>query len=379
MTLVYRLLGAAARIGQRLSLIRINFVPLNLALMVGLVALVLLGANETRDAVVNGNKPRVASVSEVLAHKNTERNYITVKGVLIPVAVLQKTRKSKYATEARVESSYLPMIDPLGMRALLVKWEGDQDSQAEPKETEITGMLVPLEDGVRAKLEEMGGKIDEIPFDMEYMLVQGRAPGNGATWAGVTAVSALLLALFGITFLNKYVVFQRAAASPMAGLTSTPSGSTPSLPPVPVAPTAGGPPPIPTVSAPGIDLRVTGRFTLDEKNAQRFLNVPAGLVKLDTGEIALFSNIDASNRFMGFTTADRQGMWAIVLQPASLGKLETGYLYDGLAQRPAFRIHYADAYTGAASNAILSCASESEREMILSELNQLAGYSLART
>jgi hypothetical protein len=169
--------------------------------------------------------------------------------------------------------------------------------------------------------------------------------------------------LMAVTFMKRYVVFRKTGI-PQTIATVAP----PALP--------NTPPPLPG-QEPEFDLRVTGFFRLDEKNAQRFLNVPAALARLDSGEVALISNIDASNKFFGVTTTERVGHWAILMPPASLQKPTFGYLYDGLAERPAFRLNYTDAVNGTRSEAILSFATEEERTTALGELNRMVGYNLA--
>ena len=356
MTLFYRLLGMVARLSERLSHMRINFIPLNLLAIAGLAALFALGVTETRDAVVNGTKPRATRISEVLDHRDVDHNYVTVKGLLLPSAGFTKVEEDKYSKNQKVEASYIFLIDVEGKRILLVERKGEV-TEGEPVETQVTGMLIPMESELRSKLMEKEGKIDNVPVDTQYMLVEGKQPGNASLYATLMTVSGVFLLLFLVTFFSRYVVFQKTRSVSSTGAMMPSNVSLEQ----------------------GIDLRVTGKFVLDEKNANRFLNVPARLVTLTTGEIGLVSNIDASSRFFGVTTSERKGLWAIILQPGSLSRLETGYLYDGFAARPAFRIRYNDGPSQGAGSAILSFASETERGIMLGELNKLAGYSLPHT
>jgi len=206
----------------------------------------------------------------------------------------------------------------------------------------VTGMLRPMDSDLRAKAQEGGGTIEGVPLDLDTMLVEGEQPGNALVWGLVAGAAALLLALFVITFLMKYVVFQK----------------------VPLAPGRfGGAPDVDP--AQGANVRVTGNFLLDGKSGQRFLDVAAGYGSLETGELAFVSNIDASSRFMGVTTASRKGMWAVIFQNGSARVLDHGLLYAGFTPRPALRVDYREIATGKPSQAILSFGTEGERAHIL--------------
>ena len=124
----------------------------------------------------------------------------------------------------------------------------------------------------------------------------------------------------------------------------------------------------------GYDIRATGRFVLDEKNAQRFLDVPAGMGTLQTGEMAVVANVDASSNFMGITTEKRAGLWALLVEPGSLARPERGTLYLGLAARPAIRFQYRSAATHQSEAAILTSSTAAGRAALIAERNQLAGY-----
>jgi hypothetical protein len=120
-----------------------------------------------------------------------------------------------------------------------------------------------------------------------------------------------------------------------------------------------------------IDLRVLGRFFLQGRIARHFLGVPAGVARLDTGEIALLSKIDASSRFFGVKTKDRAGTWAITLPPEAVQHLETGYQYLGWTRRPALQVQYVG-HDGRTATAVLGCGSEVERARLQAELQRSA-------
>ena len=115
----------------------------------------------------------------------------------------------------------------------------------------------------------------------------------------------------------------------------------------------------------GANVRVTGNFLLNGQSGQRFLDVPAGYGSLETGEVVFASNIDASNRFMGFTTSNRKGLWTMIFQNGSARVADHGLLYSGFAVRPALRVNYREAATGKPGQAVLSFGTDGERAQVL--------------
>jgi hypothetical protein len=330
MSPVYRLLGIAARVGETLGRTRINFIPISWGVVFGLGVLAVAGAGQFRDAVVNDTKSRAVGISELLAHQDTDRNFVTVKGILIPAAVFKKSKRGY------VESSYLALVSVADKRALLVKYAGNRDSEADAAEAEVTGMLETLESNLASELRKTGGEVSGLPIDTELMLVAGRAPGNSLVWGIVTVAAVSLLIALLVARKSHYVVF-RPETAPDAEL--SPSSSPPD----------------------GIDLRASGLFQLDARAAQRFLDVPAEILRLESGDLAIVSNIDASSRFFGIKTADRAGLWAIVVRPEYLTSIEHGTLFLGFGPKPALRLSYRDLGNGKPMRAVLSFADAAQR------------------
>lgn len=339
MTLLYRMMGLVAQLNQRLSRMRINLIPLNWAAMVGLGALLAASAAGWQDAHANGQTPRTVSVGQVLAHTQMDKNFVSVQGVLVPGSGFDLKENGT------IKHVWLPMVDVPGHRAILVQRDADGGGQA--AQATITGMLRPMDSELKTKVQGDGSAVDGVPLDTDYMLVEGQQPGSAALWALGTVLSAVLLALFVITFLTKYVVFQKVDRAPGALAGADGSDVDP---------------------AQGADVRVTGTFLLDAKTAQRFLDVPAGYGTLESGETIFASNIDASNRFMGMTTSKRAGIWSLVLQNGTARVGEHGLLYAGTAVRPALKLSYVEAATGKPASAILSFGTERERARVLALL-----------
>lgn len=335
MSILYRLMGVVALVNQKLSRMRINLVPLNWVVMIGLGILVSVAVGEWHDASSNGAAPRPVSVASVLANSSTDKNYVAVQGILVPDEGFELKKNGA------VEHTWVPMVDVKGRQAFLVE-RASAGLGGKPAQATVTGMLRPLDSKLRTKAQEDGGTIEGVPLSLDTMLVEGQQPGSALVWGLVAGTAALLLALLVITFLMKYVVFQK----------------------VPLAPGRfGGAPDVDP--AQGANVRVTGNFLLDGKSGQRFLDVPAGYGSLETGELVFASNIDASSRFMGVTTSSRKGMWAVIFQNGSARVLDHGLLYSGFAARPALRVDYRETATGKPSQAILSFGTEGERAHIL--------------
>lgn len=350
MDLTYRLLGIAARLSERMSHFRVNFVPINWAVMVLLGAFAITGASVTRDALVNGQQPRAVKVGELLEHRNLDRNYVSVKAPLVRYVLSEHEKGSDVA-----ERTWGLLLDPETKRGMLAEFEGPVGSPSDEVEvTALTGMVVSLKGDVRRKMEEAGGKIDDVPVELDYVLKTGDAPGSAVVGIVTTLVCGIPLALLLIVFAMKYTIFRRTGdyGVDMAAMSAE-------------------------VPEQGIDLRATGRFVLDQKNAQRFLDMPVAMGTLETGELALVANVDASRSFMGITTEQRKGYWGLVMEHGSVSNVERGILYIGTAARPALRFRYRVAGTRTTDTAIVSVGNAAEREAVAAELSKVAGYSVA--
>lgn len=333
----HRLLGVVAVVGQRLSLVRINFIPLHLAAMIGLGVLASLGTKTYRDALVNDREPRQVTLAEVLDHVDTVHNFVAVKGTLIPEPLFQVTQKR--SGREQVEASFLPLLDRDKPRALLVRHAGDFPPGKEARDAVVTGMLVSLDDKVRGELVRTGGKIQNVPFDLDYMLEENAKPGNAVAWGVTTAVATLLLLAMFVTWRWKYVVFRATGA--------------PELQPAAAAAPEGA-----------IALRLSGHLRL-ANHKRHFVDMPAMVVRDDDGQLLVLSNIDASSTFFGVKTTDRRGLWSAILDAGRLAEMETGDQYLGWQRRPALRLAAAE---GAV---VLSCFSAADRVQLQQELLRL--------
>jgi hypothetical protein len=313
----YYVLGAVAKLNASMWRRRINFLPLNV-LAVGLM--VLAGYGTVSDAIESlhsTSTPLAVSLAQIHQDPLTQR-FVSVTGVDFPVALYEYGSKAANGDITRVDKSWTPLLDRASQRILLVQRPG-RIAEGDPRESTVTGMLREMDTKVRTSLASQHDTVQGVPVETRYMLVAGERPGNSIASALISLVLFAVVALFVIATANGNTIFQRKdLGSPVSKLKSVES------------------------------LRVggTGTFALDRSGEvveKRFIEVPSVLARAEDGNPALFSNIDASSRFMGFTTSDRSGVWSIAIAPASVRGAESGFLYWGTARRPAFRFMYVTA------------------------------------
>jgi hypothetical protein len=374
MRIIYGLMGLVARMSNRMSRFRVNGIPSNWGI-IGICAFIILVASEARqDAVSNGAIPRAMTAGEFLqlAESDFGHRYVAVRGELHPEASL------------RIESSgddydLVPMVDKTGGRGFFVKTGVSAYSGRQPFEATVTGMMWGVDSSLR---RDLAAKVGTGNFNTDAQLSEGQTPGNPVT---STVLIIILSAISGVLLLSsllKHVIFQRTGAKATASIKAS---ATPS----PFASAATAPASTPATSAPGAvseanarqsatqnaTLRVTGKLRLHQKCAARFLDVPAFLMRLKGGELAVASHIDASPSLDGRVTESRVGVWLIVPQAGSL-RWEEGRLYHGFKPAPALRLRYNDALDkGKKSTAVLSFANETERAAIMLELTKEAAGS----
>lgn len=341
MEFFYRLLGIAARINESASRLRVNFIPVNLAMMLVLgFGSFLTGVGAIVEAGETG-PPRSVRLVDVLAHRGTERRFVRMAGNLDPTVSLQA--RSGDGDEDAVTKTWVPLVDGSGKRGILVELHGTSPVTDAGRTVELIGRLESLDTDLLAKLQEKKGKVGGIKIDTDLALVEGSQPVNPFVLALLSLLTGIPAALLFITAAKQYVVFRKVPLLPGA-----PVGELPDK----------------------IDLRMTGRFVLDGRNGRRFLDVPSVSGPSETGELLFVSNIDASSRFFGITTSNQKGYWVIAVQPGSLQAPEPGVLYLGTAARPALRLRYRPASGGPVETAVASFGSEVERFAFLQRLHQ---------
>jgi len=327
MSAFYSVLGVVAKMNAALWRYRINFLPLNV-LLVGAMGIWGLGAlNSAIEGSHNDATPMAVSIQQIHDQANPSQNYVAVTGLDVPKALYEFGDKDANGEITRVERSWSPLVDTASQRILLVQRSGKTPGGQTHTAT-VTGMLRELPSDVRSGLAAHHDTIQGLAVETRYTLVAGEEPANSMTSALTAAVILSLVALFVIATIKRNTIFRRADfGSAVAKVKS------------------------------GDPLRVgaTGTFALEQEGKtieKRFVAMPALLAHLDNGNPALFSNIDASSKFMGVTTSKRAGVWTLGIQRGSVHGVRVGYLYWGASRRPALRFSYTSA--GKKREAIIS-------------------------
>ena len=323
---LYRLLGIVASINGRMSLVRVNFIPSNVGVFVLLVWGAVSGFDQFFEAQRNGDTPRMQALGTVLTYaSDPEQQYVSVKGLLMTGARMEYGQTGANGEITSVEKAWAPLVDPATRRAVLVQLGPQRPLDDTSTVTTITGMLRPMESRLRSELTEGSFKEDGKQIDQRFVLVEGETPSPAALALLLGAGCGGLLALFTIAAVKRNVIF------------------------MPLSTSDG---PVPAQETPS--LFVSGKLHLDEQNRQRFVNVPAAVGTLESGDLAIVSNIDASSRWMGMKTADRAGMWMLAIRPGSTTDVQHGYVYSGWTRLRAVRFRYVSAMDGANERAVLS-------------------------
>lgn len=311
---LYHCLGLIAKVNPALWRFRINFIPLNLLVIFGLGAVGVATWQSAIDAVRNARTPFEISLEQIRSNREIVQNYVRVNGVEIPVAVYQYGSKDKDGSMTRVDKQWFPLLDSHKKYLLLIQRTGNLQS-GQPHPTTITGMLRPMDSDIRARLAAANDQIEGIPVETRYMLVENEGPGELWISGLVSAFAFLSLLCIGIASLKRNAIFQAEARTPAPAQTIRSERS--------------------------LRVGATGRFSLDGKITQRFVDVPA-VLSGEQGFPLVMSKIDASRRFMGAVTSKRAGIWIMPLKPGTVRNVQFGFLYFGLSRRLAFRFSYED-------------------------------------
>ena len=323
---LYRLLGVIAAVNGRMFLIRVNFIPVNVALFILLAFGAITGFEQFEDARHNSATPKTQSLGTLLTtNAAPEQDYVSVRGLLFTGARLEYGTKGSNGELRSVDNAWAPLLDSQSKRALMVELSPTHRRVDDTEAIAVTGMLRPMNTVLRAELSKEGFSYGGVPIDQRYVLMEGEKPASFAPALLLGIGCAMVLLLFVIATVKRNVIF-------LADKTSER--------------------PVPAQAEPSFF--VSGKLHLDEKNRQRFVNVPAAIGTLESGELAIVSNIDASSSFMGMKTSERVGMWMLAMRPGSMTEVQPGYIYSGTKRFRAVRFRYVSSMDGASERAVLS-------------------------
>lgn len=339
---IYRLLGLTAYLSESASRTRGNGIPLNWLVLLVLGFLLAWPMHEAIEVKNNEGDPIQTTVAEATNSNKLLDRYIIITGQLHPEESVTETENNKVKDE---NISWIPLVDTEHRRAMYVKTditepsrgvisrvEGSQANFAAAPRVYVSGMLRKIPTGLQSAVRTSSKPIAGINLNSEYMLVAGSKPSGFYFWVGLSVLFAIPILLVLYVMFRRYVVFR---ADPAVG-----SGIDPSAAP-------------PETQEP-LDLRATAQFVLQENVRRRFHRVPSVIAQLESGDMAILANVDASSRFMGTVTKNRSGIWAAVIRNETLSPPEYGTLYFAIKAYPAFRIHYTDAVKNAPASAILA-------------------------
>jgi hypothetical protein len=325
---VYRFLGVVASINRRLWLIRVNFIPLNVALMFGLLVAVVAGYSQLSEGLANQQDAAPQSLAVLLSAGRPTQDYVAVQGKLFTDARLEYGTEGSDGKLKRVEKRWAPLLDSGTGKVLLVQLARSRPNREEPEDLTIKGMLRPMPPNLHNRLASSSFMFAGAPVESRFMLVEGQHPEEWSSGALLAVGCGLLLVAFAAATFWRNVVFRKdgPAADALAAIQSAP------------------------------ELKVSGRMFLNEKISQHFANMPAAFGTLESGELAMVSNIDASSRFMGVKTSDRSGLWTIAIVPGSVTDSEAGHVFWGFKKWRAVRFRYVNRSTGRHEQVVVATA-----------------------
>jgi hypothetical protein len=329
MSTLYYILGFVAKLNAGLWRYRINFLPLNVLLLVFMAGGVYAAVSDAIESAHNASAPISVTVAQIHDTPALAQDYVSVTGIDFPVALFQYGDTSTTGQLTSVDKSWSPLLDRSSKRVILVQRAGEV-AAGKPHEATVTGMLRELDTEVRNGLAAHHDSIQGVPVETRYMLVVGERPANSIASASVAVLLLVGLGLVLYVSSQRNTIFQRAnLGSPISKVKS----------------------------ADPLTVSASGTFGLDRSGKiveKRFVNMRSLLGRLDDGTPALFSKIDASSRFMGVKMSDRSGIWSLAIVPGSLRDSQVGFFYWGSSRRrPALRFGYTTP-AGAQRTAIVS-------------------------
>jgi hypothetical protein len=338
MDFIYRILGWVARASEGMARSRVNGLGLNWWIMFAVGLFTFFAGYEMYESLHNRGAARDVTVAQAVADQALRDTFVRVAGGHFDVeGALSQGEKPD--DDGPI---WVPMVDADQKHAMYVKLEKGID-RSDMSRDGIRGMLrslpIELKDHVAAK----GLKAEGVRMDTGVMLVAGERPARLWLWLTLTSIGALIVLSMLLVIVKRYVVFRR--------------GTTTDLPSD-----------IPAVDPANICLRVSGKFRLDERVRQRFLDTPAIVAEMESGDRGLLAHVNASVSMYGHVTENRQGVWGILIKSGTLEPPQYGTMYAGSTPRPAMRLCFTDAATGKRSSAVLSFATPDGRDSVRAAL-----------
>jgi hypothetical protein len=320
---LYRLVGALAPMNQRLSQSRVNLIPANNLLMIGLAAPAGVNWNTAARVVRSRRAPEPQSVRSVLLSPVLpQRTYVALEGTLMSDAGVDLPKGS--SGNLATDYTWAPLVDRSTHKAILVQFPAGRVFAATESDATLQGVLRRLPRAVSDQVQN--GRRAGYTIDSRFMLVEGGRPGSlGFPVVAGSVFTAVVLMLLWAT-VSRNVIFLPDDSAP-SGVVS---------PATPAAP-----------------LRVSARFTKDSRTTQFFTNMPAIATRMANGDMALASHIERSSTYMGLKTSHDLAMWVVAIRAGTMTDVQRGHVFWGLQKTPAIRFRYASSINGKPERAVV--------------------------
>jgi hypothetical protein len=331
---VYRVLGAVARINERLWRRRLNFVPANVLLMIFLGTLAVTSWNNAASVLRSRRMLEAPPLSALLSGERPLRNYVALQGRLMTDARLAFGEKDSAGNLEPTDYAWVPLLDDATGKAILVQFAANHSLPANGSDVTLQGMLRPVTSTVSRQLSPDRYVHSGMPIERRFMLVEGGRPGSLAFPVTTASVWTLLVLALVWATLTRNVIFLPDDGAPSAGAAMMFDRSSQE------------------------PLLVSGTLTHDGKTRRFFNNMPALIHRMDSGETALVSHIETSSTFMGMKTAQHSGLWILGIRPGSITEAQVGHVFWGRDKRRAIRFRYVCAMRGTSARAVIASAGE---------------------
>lgn len=334
---VYRVVGAIAPINQRLSRLRLNFVPANILLMIGLGAMAFASWSNIATVLQSRRVIDTPSLDRLLSGGRPVRNYVALQGRLMADARLAYGSNGSNSSAGNLELAdyiWAPLLDDVTGRAILVQFPKDYAFPANGSEITVQGILRPVVSAVTRQLSQTKYVHAGVPIERRFMLVEGSRPGSLGFPAVMGTVTVLLVLALAWATLVRNVIFLPADEAPTGAAAAM--FDRPSHQPV----------------------LVSATLTLDGKTRRFFTHMPAVVGRSDTGDTVLASHIETSSTFYGMKVQQHSGVWVLGIRAGSISEAEEGHVFWGRRKLRAVRVRYVSALTGAPERAVVATAGE---------------------
>jgi len=331
---VYRVVGAIAPINQRLSRLRLNFVPANILLMIGLGAMAFASWSNIATILQSRRVIETPPLERLLSGGRPVRSYVALQGRLMADARLAYATNSSAGNLELADYIWAPLLDDVTGRAILVQFPNDYAFPANGSEITVQGILRPVVSAVSRQLSQTKYVHAGMPIERRFMLVEGRRPGSLGFPAVMGTVAVLLVLALAWATLVRNVIFlpgDQAPSGAAAAMFDRPSHQ---------------------------PVLVSATLTLDGKTRRFFTHMPALVGRSDTGDTLLASHIETSSTFYGMKVKEHSGVWLLGIRAGSISEAEEGHVFWGRRKLRAVRVRYVSALTGAPERAVVATAGE---------------------